>query len=91
MSRPVFSFRPNLNDPEHNRAWEILCSVPEGRKNQYLVEAILKKEDGKRLERVVREAVREGLKSGGAEPFVKQEPEEIPDQMMEFLFQMEQE
>ena len=55
------------------------------------MEAILKKEDGKWLERVVREAVREGLKSGGAEPFVKQEPEEIPDQMMEFLFQMEQE
>lgn len=91
MSRPVFSFRPNLNDSEHNRAWEVLCSVPEGQKNQYLVEAILKKEDGKWLERMVREAVREGLKSGGAEPFVKQEPEEIPDQMMEFLFQMEQE
>lgn len=91
MSRPVFSFRPNLNDPEHNRAWEILCSVPEGQKNQYLVEAILKKEDGKWLERMVREAVRDGLKSGGAEPFMKQEQEEIPDQMMEFLFQMEQE
>ena len=91
MSRLVFSFRPNLNDPEHNRAWEVLCSVPEGQKNQYLVEAILKKEDGKWLERMVREAVREGLKSGGAEPFRKQETEEIPDQMMEFLFQMEQE
>lgn len=91
MSRPVFSFRPNINDPEHKRAWEVLCSVPERQKNQYLVESILRKEDGKWLESVVRKAVREELKGGGMTHLVTQEQEEIPDQMMEFLFQMEQE
>ena len=36
VSYPVFLFRPNLNNPKYHRAWEILCSVPEGQKNQYL-------------------------------------------------------
>ena len=89
MSRPVFSFRPNLKNPEHQRAWEILCSVPEGQKNQYLVEAILKMEDGKWLEKVIRETVREELKSGGTTQEGTQKTEEIPDQMLDFLYQME--
>lgn len=91
MSRPVFSFRPNLQNAEHRRAWEILCSVPEGQKNQYLVEAILKKEDGKWLEKVIRETVREELKCGGTTHRVPQKSEEIPDQMLDFLYQMENE
>ena len=44
MSRPVFSFRPNLEYPEHQRAWEILKNVPEGQKNLFLVQAILQKD-----------------------------------------------
>ena len=36
-------------------------------------------------------AVREELKSGGVERMPAQEKEEIPDQMLDFLFQMEQE
>ena len=65
MTRPVYSFRPNLKNPEHQRAWEKFQSVPEGQKSQYLVQAILEKEDR------------------------KPSSEEIPDQMMDFLSQME--
>lgn len=36
MRRPVFSFRPNMDNPEHRQAWEILQSVPEGQKNQFV-------------------------------------------------------
>lgn len=91
MSRPVFSFRPNLQNAEHQRAWEILCGVPEGKKNQYLVEAVLKMEDGKWLEKVIRETVREELKCGDTTHSVPQKSEEIPDQMLDFLYQMENE
>jgi len=45
MTRPVYSFRPNLKNPEHQRAWEKFQSVPEGQKSQYLVQAILEKDD----------------------------------------------
>ena len=45
MSRPVFSFRPNLKNPEHERAWQLLMDVPAGQRNQYLVEVILKQEE----------------------------------------------
>ncbi|MCB6416665.1 plasmid segregation centromere-binding protein ParR, partial [Faecalimonas umbilicata] len=44
MSRPVFSFRPKLEDPSHKRAWEILQRVPEGQKNAFLAQAILQAE-----------------------------------------------
>lgn len=91
MSRPVFSFRPNLQNAEHQRAWEILCSVPEGQKNQYLATAILKMEDAKWLEKVIRETVREELKCGDTAHRVSQKSEEIPDQMLDFLLQMENE
>lgn len=91
MSRPVFSFRPNLQNAEHQRAWEILCSVPEGQKNQYLVEAVLKMEDGKWLEKVIRETVREELKCGDVQHNVLQRKEEIPNEMLDFLLQMENE
>ena len=53
MTRPVYSFRPNLKNPEHQRAWEKFQSVPEGQKSQYLVQAILEKEDRKWLEEVI--------------------------------------
>ena len=50
MTRPVYSFRPNLKNPEHKKAWEKFQSVLEGQKNQYLVQAILEKEDRKWME-----------------------------------------
>lgn len=46
MSRPVFSFRPNLKNPEHEKAWQILMEVPKGQRNQYLVDVIWKRRAG---------------------------------------------
>ena len=99
MSRPVFSFRPNLENPEHVRAWEILKRVPEGQKNRFLVRAILQEDLARHLEGCVRQAVREELgelrfqqRPAVPEPEVPgaeiQEPK-IPDQMLDFLFQIE--
>ena len=91
MSRPVFSFRPNLKNPEHEKAWQILMEVPKGQRNQYLVDVILEKEERETLRKLIQETVREELKSGDMERIPAQEKEEIPDQMLDFLFQMEQE
>ena len=91
MSRPVFSFRPNLKNLEHEKAWQILMEVPAGQRNQYLVDVILEKEERETLRKLIQETVREELKSGGMERMPAYEKEEIPDQMLDFLFQMEQE
>lgn len=72
MRRPVFSFRPNMDNPEHRQAWELLQSVPEGQKNQFIVSVILQSKERECLERLVRQAVRE----------------EIPEQMLGFLEQL---
>ena len=91
MSRPVFSFRPNLKNPEHEKAWQILMEVPKGQRNQYLVDVILEKEERETLRKLIQETVREELKSGDMERIPAWEKEEIPGQMLDFLFQMEQE
>ena len=49
MSRPVFSFRPNLKNPEHEKAWRLLLEVPAGQRNQYLVDVILEKDERETL------------------------------------------
>ena len=99
MSRPVFSFRPNPENPEHQKAWEILKNVPEGQKNLFLVRAILQKDQARHLEEMIRKAVREELeevrlekKSIPVEPEIPgvEIPEpEIPDQMLDFLSRIE--
>ena len=43
------------------------------------------------LRKLIQETVREELKSGGMERMPACEKEEIPNQMLDFLFQMEQE
>ena len=91
MSRPVFSFRPNLKNPEHEKAWRLLMEVPAGQRNQYLVDVILEKEERETLRKLIQETVREELRGGGMKQFPIQKQEEIPDQMLDFLFQMEQE
>lgn len=90
MSRPVFSFRPNLENPEHRKAWEILQGVPEGQKNRFLVGAILKGQETACLEEAIRRTVREELKDHVMEHRVSSEENEIPDQMLDFLSQMEE-
>ena len=94
MTRPVYSFCPNLKNPEHQKAWEKFQSVPEGQKNQYLVQAILEKEDRKWMEEVIQKTIKESVRElnicGGAEQSgTNPLAEDIPDQMMDFLSQME--
>ena len=79
MSRPVFSFRPNLKNPEHEKAWRLLMEVPAGQRNQYLVDVILEKEERETLRKLIQETVREELKGGSMEQFPIQKQEEIPD------------
>lgn len=89
MSRPVFSFRPNMEIPDHKRAWEILQKVAEGQKNHFLVQAILKYQEADYLEGVIRRTVREELKCYVSEQITMQGETKIPDQMLDFLSQME--
>ena len=56
-----------------------------------LVDVILEQEERETLKRLIQEAVREELKCGDVERMPAQEKEEIPGQMLDFLFQMEQE
>ena len=65
--------------------------VQSGQRTQYLVDVILEKEERETLRKLIQETVREELKSGGMERMPAQEKEEIPGQMLDFLFQMEQE
>ena len=65
--------------------------VPAGQRNQYLVDVILEKEERETLRKLIQETVREELKSGGMERMPACEKEEIRNQMLDFLFQMEQE
>ena len=56
-----------------------------------MVDVILEKEERETLRKLIQETVREELKSGGMERMPACEKEEIPGQMLDFLFQMEQE
>ncbi len=86
----MFSFRPNMDNPKHRQAWEILQSVPEGQKNQFVVSAILKSREGEYLEQVIRRAVREEMRNGASlqEQEMGKVSEGIPEQMMGFLEQL---
>lgn len=55
------------------------------------VDVILEKEERETLRKLIQETVREELKSGDMERIPAWEKEEIPGQMLDFLFQMEQE
>ena len=84
MTRPRFSFRPNLRNEEHSKAWEILQGVPEGQRNAFLVRVILENEQKKELENILRRVLREELKAVPSQP-VPQQEEAIPQEMMGFL------
>ena len=92
MSRPVFSFRPTLDDSEHKRAWEILQSVPNGQKNAFLVQAILQSADSETLIEKIRMVFREELKGVQISPEKNMGKQEdgIPSQMLDFLSGMEE-
>ena len=80
----LFGFRPNLRNKAHRKAWEILQAVPEGRKNAFLVQAILEHEEKEALESTLRRVLREELQSVPSQP-VQQPEEAIPLEMMGFL------
>ncbi len=84
MSRPVFSFRPNPENPEHQRAWEILSSVPEGQKNLFLVRAILQEDLAQHLEKLIRKAVREELEG------IQVENVHLSDSLMKLAYNINQ-
>lgn len=84
MTRPLYMFRPNLQNDDHRKAWEILQSVPEGQKSAFLVRAILATEQQEELEATLRRVLREELKAVPSQPV--QPPEEaIPQEMLGFL------
>ena len=41
MKRPQYVFRPNLNEPQHRRAWALLQQMPSVRRKEFLVQSIL--------------------------------------------------
>lgn len=77
-------FRPNLQNEDHRKAWEILQSVPEGQKSAFLVRAILATEQQRELEATLRRVLREELKAVPSQP-VRQPEEAIPPEMLGFL------
>lgn len=90
----MFSFRPNMENPDHREAWRILKGIPEGQKNLFLVRAILNEHDTEYLQEVIRKTVREELKSCSMEEskvFRSDRQEaadltgEVPDQVLDFI------
>lgn len=87
MKRPQYVFRPNLNDPQHRRAWELLQQVPSARRKEFLVQAILATEQTDRLEESIRKVVRAELQAASITTSVSSQPPEnaIPDSALDFL------
>ena len=61
MKRLQYVFRPNLNEPQHRRAWALLQQMPSAKRKEFLVQAILATEQTDRLEESIRKVVREEL------------------------------
>ena len=87
MKRPQYVFRPNLNDPQHRRAWALLQQVPPAKRKEFLVQAILATEQTDRLEKSIRKAVRAELQAVSITTSVSSQPPEnaIPDSALNFL------
>lgn len=87
MKRPQYVFRPNLNEPQHRRAWELLQQMPSARRKEFLVQAILTTEQTDRLEKSIRKVVREELQAVSITSAVPSPPpaNAIPDSALDFL------
>ena len=87
MKRPQYVFRPNLNDPQHRRAWALLQQTPSARRKEFLVQAILATEQTDRLEESIRKVVREKLRAVSIATAVPSLPPDvaIPDSALNFL------
>ncbi len=84
MSRHRFSFRPNLQNEEHRKAWDLLQSVPEGQRSTFIARAILENVRQDTLENTLRRVLREELQ---ASPVQRESGQEnpIPQEMLRFL------
>ena len=87
MKRPQYVFRPNLNEPQHRRAWELLQQMPSARRKEFLVQAILAAEQTDRLEESIRKVVLEELQVVNITNAVPSPLSEnaIPDSALDFL------
>ena len=87
MKRPQYVFRPNFNDPQHRRAWELLQQMLSARRKEFLVQAILAAEQTDRLEESIRKVVREELQTASIATAVPSLPPDdaIPDSALNFL------
>ena len=87
MKRPQYVFRPNLSDPQHRRAWELLQQMPSVRRKKFLVQSILAAEQTDRLEKSIRKVVQEELQAVSITTSVSSQPPEnaIPDSALDFL------
>ena len=84
MSRHRFSFRPNLQNEEHRKAWDLLQSVTEGQRNTFIARAILENVRQDTLENTLRRVLREELRFSPVQPKAGQE-DPIPQEMLHFL------
>ena len=87
MKRPQYVFRPNLNEPQHRRAWALLQQVPPAKRKEFLVQSILVAEQADRLEKSIRKVVREELQTASIATAVPSLPPDdaIPDSALNFL------
>lgn len=87
MKRPQYVFRPNLNEPQHRRAWELLQQMPSAKRKEFLVQAILATEQTDRLKKSIRKVVREELQAVNITNAVPSPPpaNAIPDSALDFL------
>ena len=87
MKRPQYVFRPNLNEPQHRRAWALLQQVPPAKRKEFLVQSILAAEQTDRLEKSIRKVMREELQAVNlAAAIPSQSPKDvIPDSALDFL------
>ena len=87
MKRPQYVFRPNLNEPQHRRAWALLQQMPPAKRKEFLVQSILAAEQTDRLEKSIRKVVREELQATSITTSVSSQPpaNAIPDSALDFL------
>ena len=87
MKRPQYVFRPNLNEPQHRRAWALLQQVPPVKRKVFLVQSILAAEQTDSLEKSIRKVVREELQTASIATAVPSPPPDdaIPDSALNFL------
>lgn len=84
MSRPRYTFRPSLQNPDHRRAWQLLRAVPDGQRNEFLVDAILSKQRENTWEIALRKVLREELSDLDLQPAARPKAK-APQQALDFL------